>query len=39
MLAMFPPGSCIVAEVDGQRRLIFLDPKIAAEGVEVRKGS
>ncbi len=39
LLALFPPGSCMMAEIDGERRLIFLDPKIAAEGVEMRKGS
>jgi hypothetical protein len=27
LLALFPKGSCVLAEVDGQRELIFLDPK------------
>jgi hypothetical protein len=33
MLAMFPAGSCVVAEIDGQKEVIFLDPQIAANGV------
>ena len=32
MLAMFPPGSCVVAEVDGQKELVFLDAEKAQEG-------
>src|SRR6185436_852521 len=32
MLAMFPKGSCIVAEVDGQRQLVFLEPAQAQAG-------
>jgi len=32
MLAMFPPGSCVVAEVNGQKTLLFFDAKKAEEG-------
>lgn len=32
MLAMFPAGSCVVAEVNGQKTLVFFDAKKAAEG-------
>jgi hypothetical protein len=32
MLAMFPAGSCVVAEVDGQKELLFFDAKKAEEG-------
>jgi hypothetical protein len=28
LLASFPKGSCFLAEVDGKRELIFLDPKV-----------
>ena len=29
---MFPPGSCVVAEVNGQKELVFFDAKKAEEG-------
>jgi hypothetical protein len=32
MLAMFPPASCVVAEVNGQKALVFFDAKKAEEG-------
>jgi hypothetical protein len=32
MLAAFPPGSCVLAEIDGQKRLIFFDAKSADKG-------
>ena len=32
MLAMFPAGSCVVAEVNGQKELVFFDAKKAEEG-------
>lgn len=32
MLAMFPAGSCIVAEVNGQKTLVFFDAKKAEDG-------
>ena len=35
MLAMFPPGSCVVAEINGQKKLVILDPKIAEAGFTV----
>ena len=28
LLAAFPPGSCFIAEVNGQKRLVFRDPQI-----------
>jgi hypothetical protein len=33
LLALFPPGSCFLAEVDGQKKLIFFDPKVEHEYV------
>ncbi len=35
MLAMFPPGSCLIAEINGQRQLVFLDPKLADKGFPI----
>lgn len=32
MLTMFPPGSCVVAEVNGEKELVFFDAKKAEEG-------
>jgi len=32
MLAMFPPESCVVAEINGQKALVFFDAKKAEEG-------
>ena len=32
MLHMFPPGSCVIAEVNGQKELVFFDTKKAEEG-------
>lgn len=32
MLALFPPGSCVVAEVNGQKQLVFFDARKAEEG-------
>jgi hypothetical protein len=32
MLAMFPAGSCLLAEINGEKQLVFLDPKLANEG-------
>jgi hypothetical protein len=31
MLAMFPKGSCVVAEVNGEKQLVFLDEGSAGE--------
>ena len=28
LLASFPKGSCFIAEVDGKKQLVFLDPKL-----------
>jgi hypothetical protein len=28
LVASFPKGSCFIAEVDGKKELIFLDPKV-----------
>ena len=32
MLAMFPRGSCVVAEVNGQKELVFFDAQKVKEG-------
>ena len=32
MLAMFPAGSCVVAEINGQKTLVFFDAKQAEKG-------
>ncbi len=32
MLAMFPAGSCVIAEVNGRKELVFFDAQKAAEG-------
>ena len=37
MLAMFPRGSCVVAEVNGQKELVFFDAQKAAEGFVLGK--
>ena len=36
MLALFPPGSCVVAEIDGRKELVFFDAEAARNGF-VRK--
>jgi hypothetical protein len=28
LLDLFPPGSCFIAEIDGKKELIFLDPRV-----------
>lgn len=28
LLALFPKGSCVLAEIDGRKELVFLDPKV-----------
>jgi hypothetical protein len=28
LIALFPPGSCFLAEVDGQKKLVFFDPQV-----------
>ena len=35
MLEMFPPGSCLLAEVNGEKQLVFLDPKLASKGFPI----
>jgi|SRR5215472_17244422 len=35
MLDMFPPGSCLLAEVNGQKQLVFLDPPLAERGFPI----
>jgi hypothetical protein len=32
LLAMFPKGSCVIAEINGQKELVLLDPELAAQG-------
>jgi hypothetical protein len=39
MLALFPKGSCTIAEIDGQTQLIFFDRKIEEEGAPYQPGS
>jgi len=36
MLALFPAGSCVVAEIDGRKELVFFDAEAARKGF-VRK--
>ena len=31
LLALFPEGSCFLAEVDGRKKLVFLDPQVKRE--------
>jgi hypothetical protein len=38
MLAMFPAGSCAVAEINGEKQLVFFDDRIARAGVAVKVG-
>ena len=35
LLEMFPPGSCLLAEVNGQKQLVFLDPELASKGFPI----
>jgi hypothetical protein len=35
MLALFPPGSCVLAEVDGEKQLVFFDRQKAELGFDV----
>ena len=39
MLAMFPKDSCVLAEINGQPQLVFLDPTRAREGFDVASAS
>jgi hypothetical protein len=39
MLEMFPKGSCVLAEVNGQMELVFLDAERARRGFDVRGNS
>jgi hypothetical protein len=36
LLATFPKGSCFLAEVDGKKELVFLDPKVERAFVSPR---
>ena len=38
LLAMFPKGSCTIAEVNGQKELIFFDQKVEKEGAVYKGG-
>ena len=38
LVAAFPKGSCFIAEVDGKKELVFLDPKVERTYV-ARSGS
>ena len=33
LVAKFPKGSCFIAEVDGKKELVFLDPKVGSRYV------
>jgi len=33
LIALFPPGSCFLAEVDGKKKLVFFDPEVEREYV------
>jgi hypothetical protein len=33
LLALFPAGSCFLAEVDGKKKLVFFDPEVEREYV------
>src|SRR5215204_2878245 len=35
MLALFPPGSCVLAEVDGEKKLVFFDRQKAELGFDL----
>jgi hypothetical protein len=35
MLALFPAGSCVLAEIDGKKQLVFFDPQEAKHGFEL----
>ncbi|HTB62415.1 MAG TPA: hypothetical protein VK737_02405 [Opitutales bacterium] len=39
MLALFPQGSCTIAEVNGQQQLLFFDHKVEEEGAPYHPGS
>ena len=40
LLAMFPTGSCFLAEVDGKKKLVFFDPNVERQYVsDARVGS
>lgn len=36
LVAMFPKGSCVIAEVNGRKELVFLDKEIETKGCVVR---
>jgi hypothetical protein len=33
LIALFPPGSCFLAEVDGKKKLVFYDPQVERQYV------
>jgi hypothetical protein len=33
LIALFPPGSCFLAEVDGKKKLVFYDPDVERQYV------
>jgi len=37
--ALFPPGTCVLAEVNGEQKLVILDAKIAEEGFLVSEAN
>ena len=38
LVALFPPGSCFLAEVDGQKKLVFFDPAVERQYVSYGPG-
>jgi len=39
MLALFPKGSCLIAEINGQEQLVFFDHQIETQGAPYHPGS
>ncbi len=39
MLALFPKGSCLIAEINGQEQLVFFDHQVEAQGAPYHPGS
>ena len=39
LLALFPKGSCLIAEINGQEQLVFFDHQIETQGAPYHPGS
>ena len=35
LVSLFPKGSCVIAEINGRKELVFFDPQIEANGILV----